>query len=191
MEAAARDVHSENRPTQPQVRKMVGFLYVGYQGRFYYWEVVVIYRKMVLTALGVFMASESVRTQVLTLVLLLTDALLLHLKCSPFLTPVLNKAELLSLFSVLITAYSGLYFESGGLSFYAEAALVGCTYLANAVFLIYLLKSFLLICFRNAKSRFLRYKMKPLPLSSMSQNTKAVYIEALRKQALRFRILSD
>lgn len=79
-----------------KVRSMVGFLCDGYQPQFYYWEVVVIYRKIALAALCVFMTNEPVKEQVLTFVLLVTAVTLLHLKYSPFVSILLNRAELLS-----------------------------------------------------------------------------------------------
>ena len=43
--------------------EMYGFLYKGYQKRFWYWEMVIVFRKLILGFLSVFMISSTAYSQ--------------------------------------------------------------------------------------------------------------------------------
>eukprot|EP00347_Sterkiella_histriomuscorum_P024040 403332515 len=71
-----------------QTRSMFGFLFRGYKKRFYYWEIVIMYRKLIFIFVSAFVVSEGVVTQNLPL----------------------NNLEILSLITQAITIFCGLFY---------------------------------------------------------------------------------
>lgn len=47
-----------------QTREKLGFLYNGYKNEYYYWEVVIMYRKILMVIIAVVIANLGVITQV-------------------------------------------------------------------------------------------------------------------------------
>lgn len=47
----------KDRLKRIEVKEKYGFLYNGYQKRFYYWEVVIMYRKIMVIFIAVFIAA--------------------------------------------------------------------------------------------------------------------------------------
>jgi hypothetical protein len=52
------------RLTKIDVRETYGFLYNGYKKQFYYWEVVIMYRKIAMVVIAVVISNLGVITQV-------------------------------------------------------------------------------------------------------------------------------
>lgn len=88
--------------------KPFGFFIQGYSEQYYYWEFLVLIRKMALVASSVFLVRYLPHMCV-TLSVIIGISIVLQLKYSPFKDKVLNKLELNSLFCLAIIAYGSLY----------------------------------------------------------------------------------
>ena len=76
---------------------MFGFLYNGYRKEFYFWEIVIMYRKIAIIFIAVFIANYGLAAQALTCLILLVVFLMISVKKKPFNTEALNDLETLSL----------------------------------------------------------------------------------------------
>ena len=93
-------------------REQLGFLYRGYRNDFYFWEIVIMYRKNALIFIAVFIKSQGTITQALVVLLLLIVFFYVNTEKEPFQTKTLNDLETLSLATSMVTIYCGLYFLS-------------------------------------------------------------------------------
>ncbi|CDW74982.1 UNKNOWN [Stylonychia lemnae] len=83
---------------QIQTRQKYGFLYRGYRIDFYYWEIVIMYRKILIIFIAVFVSSLGVVAQALVMFFVLISY---HS---------LNDLESLSLVTSIITIFCGVFF---------------------------------------------------------------------------------
>ncbi|CDW71929.1 UNKNOWN [Stylonychia lemnae] len=83
---------------QLEVKEMYGFLYRGFRKEFYFWEIVIMYRKMILILVAVFVRSLGVLAQALFVFFLLICTL------------DLNNLEIVSLVTSMISIYCGMFF---------------------------------------------------------------------------------
>lgn len=170
------------------VRTMVGFLCGGYRGGYFYWEVIIIYRKTLIAMICALMITLPGATQMMTLVLLLCAATILQYRLSPFRREELNRAELLNLGVVLWTAYAGLFFNFGKVGTEAAVLLFVLTLLIHCGFLFYFLRVFFKAVLRRLILRMLLRIFGFQPISFAPQNhhllekTKAAYIARLQAQ---------
>ena len=81
----------------------------GYQEGYWYWEGIVLARKLSLAAMGVFLASSSSYSQGLTAIFILSVSLVLQLSCNPYQDTSLNKLEALGLGCGTLTLFFGLW----------------------------------------------------------------------------------
>eukprot|EP00347_Sterkiella_histriomuscorum_P024148 403332142 len=95
-----------------ETRQKLGFLYRGYKFEQYYWEIVIMYRKIMLVFVQVFISQYGIIAQALIVFVLLTIFIVINMKKRPFATTDLNDLETLSLLSSLVTIYCGIFFLS-------------------------------------------------------------------------------
>jgi hypothetical protein len=119
------------------IRVRFGFLYTGYHAQKYYWEFVILYRKVLIITFSVFLATVSVSIQVLSVLMLLIMAFIMQMKKTPYVTPVLNALELRAILVEAVTLYCGLFFLTTVGDTTAQLALFLVIVLANAYFLLY------------------------------------------------------
>jgi hypothetical protein len=74
----------KHRLKYPDVKEKYGFLYNGYRKAFYFWEVVIMYRKIMVIFIAVFISNFGVITQALFVFLLVICFLIINLKWKPF-----------------------------------------------------------------------------------------------------------
>ena len=84
-----------------------GTLYLQYEPKYWYWEIIVIFKKMVLTGVMVIVASGSSLQLVIALVVVLIN-LLLVLKVAPFADYTDDWLSFLTSFQMLLTLLGGL-----------------------------------------------------------------------------------
>jgi hypothetical protein len=89
-----------------------GFLYNGYKRDNYYWEIVIMYRKICCLCVAVLLNSVGVIVQALVLVIILVVFFQLNNVLRPSCNRSLNECEDLSLLTQLLTMYCGLFFLS-------------------------------------------------------------------------------
>lgn len=92
------------------VLKRYHFLFKGYEPRFYYWELVVLGRKVAMVTISVFL-SEDFKTQSLTATLLCVVVVVLHGFACPFESDTIDGLELLSLFGSFCTYFLGQFLD--------------------------------------------------------------------------------
>lgn len=131
---------SREHLTAEPIQIKYSFLFKGYRTEMYYWEFVILYRKVILVCTAVFLTTVSTLVQALSVLAVLLVCLFLQIVVKPFRTPAFNKLEIKSIMVSLITIYVGLYFEVGymrnfhsGLEF--KVVLFVLILLTNAYFL--------------------------------------------------------
>lgn len=79
----------------------------------FYWEIVVIYRKILLVMLTVFLTVIAPVTQALGGLLCLIVSMILHVKFQPYINSRLNWMENYSLQVTSLTLYAGTFYVTG------------------------------------------------------------------------------
>ena len=102
----------KERLTNQEVKSKFGFLYNGYKLKNYYWESVIMYRKVAMIFISVFMKSLGTRVQSLAVFVIIVIFIVVTSKRKPYLTRQLNDLEILSLFTSGLTIYCGFFFLS-------------------------------------------------------------------------------
>jgi hypothetical protein len=67
-----------------QLKTKYGFLFSGYDARSYFWEVVIMYRKILIIASSVFLSSVSTESQVLVVIFIVVCNMFLHTHMNPY-----------------------------------------------------------------------------------------------------------
>ena len=80
-----------------RVKLRLGFLTIGYEEEFYFWEIVLLLRKTILVLLMTFLAPVSAGIQSLSAIILLIAFLGMQISKKPFYDDRLNKLEAVSL----------------------------------------------------------------------------------------------
>ena len=118
-------------------RVIFGFFFNGYKSRKFYWELIIMYRKILLITISVFMASEAVILQALNVILMLIASLYLQYSNKPYNSTELNNMEMQALCIAAITIYSGLYYLTKSIGEEIKVALFIAILLGNSYFLLY------------------------------------------------------
>jgi hypothetical protein len=129
-------VRYRRRHDELWVKLQYGFLINGYRRERFYWEFVILYRKIILICCGVFLAG-AVSVQALTVQLVLLVALFWQYDTGPYTTSALNRLELRAIMVADVTIYCGLYYLTDNLSTASSWFFFLAIVIVNAVFLIY------------------------------------------------------
>lgn len=114
-----------------------GFIYNGYKTTHFYWEFIIMYRKVIMIAIFVFMGSESTLVQALTIVLVLLGFLFIQHSKRPYCYSELNYMESEALFTATLTIYCGLYYLSNAISERLKMLLFIIIVFGNSYFILY------------------------------------------------------
>ncbi|TNV88134.1 hypothetical protein FGO68_gene5028 [Halteria grandinella] len=99
------------------ITQQYGFLYKGYRAGFSsYWEMVVIYRKVILIFIQVFLIQKGKITQALITLVFLSICILLVKYFQPYSKPYMNRLEILSLLTQAVSVYFGIYYISNSMT---------------------------------------------------------------------------
>ena len=93
-------------------KQQFGFLFNGYKRHNYYWEIVIMYRKILCVFIAVFLRPYGVIVQALVLLLMLGAFLQANNQARPFSQRQLNDIESMSVATQIITIYCGIFFIS-------------------------------------------------------------------------------
>ena len=88
-----------------ELREKYGFLYNGYKKSYYFWESIIMYRKIMIIFISVFLGRFGTITQALVVFIVLISFLILNIKLKPFAFEVLNDMEMLSITTSILTVY--------------------------------------------------------------------------------------
>ena len=95
---------------QIEVKEKFGFLYNGYQSDLFFWEIVIMYRKIAMIFIAVFIQPQGVITQAMIVFLIMVLFLIANLKKKPYVSMALNDLETLSLITSAVSIYCGIFF---------------------------------------------------------------------------------
>ena len=87
-----------------------GFLFNGYKTSIFYWEFIIMYRKILIICVIVFIADISTAVQGLTVTLILIFSLFIQYEIGPYNSNELNHMEVEALITASLTIYCGLYY---------------------------------------------------------------------------------
>lgn len=141
-----------------KIKVIYGFIFQGYKQSCYYWEFVIMYRKIILIAISVFLSQISVLVQALTVMLVLLAFFFIQYIYRPYNTAHLNHMETEALFTATITIYCGLYYLSEQINEAFKMFLFLVIVVGNAYFLIYWLKYMISAVIDLFLKYFPRYK---------------------------------
>lgn len=121
------------------VFQMYGFLYKGFQDQFYYWEMVIMLRKVVFVFISVFVSHIGGVLTALSGFFVTSFFLVLQKAANPYITQKLNRLETLALLCVVATYLCGLFFLDDNLAGYAHLRLffVVVVFLLNGLYLFF------------------------------------------------------
>ena len=94
------------------VKRQFGFIYKGYKLHNYYWEIVIMYRKIMCIFVATFLRPYGVIVQALVLLIMLMMFLSANNSARPFNRRQLNDIENMSVATQIITIYCGIFFIS-------------------------------------------------------------------------------
>ena len=137
-------------------REVYGFLYLGFHPKKYWWEFVIVIRKVTLLMTLVWLNHISVESQVVVLLLIIIIAYRLQYATNPYRTELMNYIETLSLVVSFLTVYVGLWYltveiENEQFKIFIFVMLI----ITNVIFVIFWLIAY--IRSRSWPDRFVKY----------------------------------
>jgi hypothetical protein len=118
-----------------QCKRRYFFLYTGYRFDRWYWEFVIVLRKLVLITITVYL-QDSIRLQAFACLALIAFSLGLHIHFRPFMHPNANKIEIVSLLVSFGTFFAGIMLWTPYLPQTINFITLGYVLLANIGFLL-------------------------------------------------------
>jgi len=119
-----------------QTRTRYGFLFMGYKPEVFYWEVVIVYRKVAMAALMVYSNRWEGQVPVLVGIGFLLLSLYLHNAAGPFVSAELNKMESFAISLPTLSLYCGIMYTSTNISSSGRLVLFLLMVLANLAFVL-------------------------------------------------------
>ena len=116
-------------------RLIFGFLFNGFRKVRFYWEFVILYRKVVIIAISVFMYSVSLSVQALTILSVLTASSFFHYKLKPYRSVELNAMENEAMITATLTLYCGLFYLTNDIGSIFQVLLFIAMVIGNTYFL--------------------------------------------------------
>jgi hypothetical protein len=135
------------------LKMQYGFLISGYTRRCFYWEFVILYRKVLIIMCAVFINS-SIPLQALTIQPILLVAFFLQLRVRPYTSAQLNMTETLAILVADVTIYCGLYYLTMQLAYGTSWLLFSLIVAVSIAFLVYWLKTLIRSAWKPITSSF-------------------------------------
>lgn len=120
-----------------EMKLRLGFLYNGYEYSKFYWEFVILYRKIAIISIAVFLTNISTSIQALTAMLVLLAAFALQSKHQPYVVNTMNQLELRAILVAAVTIYCGLYYITNDLDGNSQLILFIIIAAVNGYFILY------------------------------------------------------
>ena len=124
---------------KPETKAKYGFLYHGYSNNRYYWEFVIMSRKIIIISVALVLRSSTASLQLIFVILILIGALSLNIIYSPFEVQELNKTESFSIGLSITCLTSGLMVEAGA-NYEWNVIFFVILIITNFLFFVYFLK---------------------------------------------------
>ncbi|CAG9326023.1 unnamed protein product [Blepharisma stoltei] len=119
------------------IRLRFGFLFNGYKTNAFYWEFLILYRKILIVCCSVFLQNISTDIQALTVMVLLLLCLIMQAQNKPYDGRALNRMEIRSILVATITIYCGLYYLTDALDEATKVVFFIVIIIVNAYFIYY------------------------------------------------------
>jgi predicted outer membrane repeat protein len=120
----------------------LGFIYSGFRRSRFYWEFVILYRKIIIICCVVLISNYSVKIQALTIMAILAYFVVLQHLIQPYNHPSLNKMEMRGILCAAVTIYCELYYLTDDLGELAKIFFFIVILFVNIVFFFYFLSKF-------------------------------------------------
>ena len=92
---------------EPETRALFGFLFSTYRDEYYYWEIVIQFRKIAMAFIGVLLRPSGIGTQATFATTLMVASSMAHNAALPFRSSILNHFENASIVVTLVTLNGG------------------------------------------------------------------------------------
>ena len=93
-----------------EIREELGYLYNGYLFHAFYWESVIMYRKVLMVIMATLLSLVGRKIQAMLVFALMVFIIALHNLVKPFMTASLNNIEMLSILALMCSIYAGIFF---------------------------------------------------------------------------------
>ena len=143
---------NQNRLKRDTITRRYSFIYNGYLNQKYYWEFVIMLRKIFLTTNSVFSRAKSVNLEVYISLVLLLGSHILQSWNRPFSSRELNILERTSLVSLIILNLCGIYFQIVEGMVQLDNIVIVIAVIGNLYFVIWFLKAFFLLYIEKIRS---------------------------------------
>jgi hypothetical protein len=132
-------VLTKNRSRLDEITEKLkyGFLYKGFKNKHFYWEFVIMLKKILIVSVSVFLKNVSIPVQALVAFIIIVSSYVLQVKYEPYGISHMNVVEVRAIVVSGVTIYSGLFFLTGGLSYEAKLMMFILMVFSNFVFVIY------------------------------------------------------
>lgn len=127
---------NRNRLGLMEFKLRLGFVYNGYEFSKFYWEFVILYRKLLIASISVFLTNISPSIQALSVMSVLVLAFGLQAKHKPYALPALNGLELRAILVGGVTIYCGLFYMTSELDPNTQLLLFSIIIAVNIYFLV-------------------------------------------------------
>ncbi|OMJ77444.1 hypothetical protein SteCoe_22963 [Stentor coeruleus] len=158
---------------QLEIKQRYGYIIAGYNYERFYWEFVIMYRKVFVISASLFFGSLSVELQTLSVLIILLVSSYMQADLKPFYSPELNKMEFRSILVSVVTIYCGLYYLTPNVSTTGRIILFILLVSFNTTFFgywaYYFIKEFSKAAIDIFKSIIRRFRKKVVPEVEMEE----------------------
>ena len=130
-------IKRRNHLKQDNNRVIFGFIFNGYQRERYYWDFIILYRKIIIIAIVVFFNNFTLTVQALCIFLVLNVFMYSHYILKPYASDVLNSMEMRALVISTCTLSSGLYYLTSGTNDQFQLLLFILVFAGNLYFIFF------------------------------------------------------
>lgn len=144
---------------KPQIKLFFGFFYLGYQPEYYFWEILIMYRKIFTIFISV-MPENFMQSKGYIILFLNSFAAYLQKLKSPFIDNELNNLELKANYTSTLTIFFGLFYLAGISDQEKAACFIGIL-IVNIIFLLSWLKFLFYVSFKTLSGNWIIKKICP------------------------------
>jgi len=131
---------NRNKLDDPEIIHKYSFIYNGYQQNKYYWEAIIMLRKLMFITNSVF--SGSVNLEIYLCLMLVIISFVIHQYCRPYTLESLNDLERVSIFSLGVVSFCALYFQTASAGTVVDVFMIVFGISGNLYFIFIFSKTF-------------------------------------------------
>ena len=158
-----------NQLTEFNVLNTCGFVYENYEDKFVYWEVCILFRKALISAIVVFAYRLGANLQGTVALGVLILALVIHLIASPFKFLSLNILEGCSLIVSIFTFYTGVLFSDANTADNAKILMSVILIVVHGLFVMAALFTILVYVDKSAVAKLKLLAVTDIPATPISR----------------------